>query len=342
MSKEMPVHDRVLWAKEEIENRKKSPVLTRGEDVAARFIERGVTRIVDPVLGFNNRVIRLWINKLKPGGEEGAGWKTIGHRHTVEAVIYIKEGKGYSVIDGNRYDWETGDFICVPYFAWHRHINTGDKEVQYLACTTGHISRALGVGIFEDERYPEYWVFAQRGEEAMKTLIPGGADIPPPSEPPPIEGGATDLASKLYEEQLYYSVEEEKRRRAGRVLVKGGDIEFTKTRMGRMAYVVDPRIGFHTKIVATLMAEILPGEKSGAHRHLYEEIDYLLSGQGYSIIEDKRYDWKAGDALSIPMFGWHQHFNTGSEPARFLVHTSRVAMENLGHVLTQQGETCYS
>ena len=79
--------------------------------------------------------------------------------------------------------------------------------------------------------------------------------------------------------------------------------------------------------------------KSGAHRHLYEEIEYVLSGKGYSIIEDQRYDWKKGDAFSIPMFGWHQHFNTGDETARFLVHTSRPGMENLGHVITQQGET---
>ena len=340
MAERKPETENVLYARQEIEKRKKGPVLKKAEDVAAGFA-RGFTLIVDPAIGFNNRIIRMWINKIPLGGEEGAGWKVIGHRHTVEAVIYIKQGRGYSVIDGKRYDWEAGDFICVPYFAWHRHVNTGDQEMHYIACTTQPFSRAMGVAVYEDERYPEYWVFAQKGDEAMKTLIPGGAEVPHPVEPPPLESGAeSSVASRLYEEQLAFAVKEEFKRRQGAVLVKGRDLKMERTRMGRLAYVVDPRLGFHVKSMATLVAEIPPGGRSGAHRHLYEEIEYVVSGEGHSIIEDQRYDWKTGDALSIPMFGWHQHFNTGNKPARFLVHTSRVAMENLGHVLTQQGEAC--
>ncbi|MFQ5542504.1 MAG: cupin domain-containing protein, partial [Candidatus Binatia bacterium] len=79
--------------------------------------------------------------------------------------------------------------------------------------------------------------------------------------------------------------------------------------------------------------------RSGAHRHLYEEVNYIIRGRGYSIIEDRRVEWKAGDALCIPVFGWHQHFNTGGEPARFLVHHNRPFMQNLGHMLVQQGES---
>jgi gentisate 1,2-dioxygenase len=341
MAKKKPEVDYVFFAHEEMEKRKKAPVLIKVEEIAANSPgENRATLIVDPKLGFNNRIIRMWINKLKPGSEEGvAAWKVLGHRHTVEAIIYIQQGRGYSVVDGHRYDWEPGDLICVPYFAWHRHVNSGDDEMQYVACTTQHLSRALGVAVYEDERYPEYWVFAQKGDDALKTLVPGGSEVPQPTVPPPLEDGS-DTFSRLYEEQLYFAAEEENRRRAGKVLVKGKDIRFEKSRMGRIAYLIDPRIGFHVKQIATLMAEIPPGGRSGAHRHLYEEINYILSGTGYSIIEDRRYEWKAGDALSIPMFGWHQHFNTGDKTARFLVHTSRVAMENLGHVLTQQGESC--
>jgi gentisate 1,2-dioxygenase len=91
--------------------------------------------------------------------------------------------------------------------------------------------------------------------------------------------------------------------------------------------------------MSTLVAEVPPGHHSGAHRHLYEEVNYVIAGQGYSIVEDRRYDWQAGDALNIPVFSWHQHFNTGTETARFLVHTSRPALENLGYQMTQQGES---
>ena len=109
--------------------------------------------------------------------------------------------------------------------------------------------------------------------------------------------------------------------------------------MGWVAPVVDPKLGFYVKVMSTCVAQIEPGKRSGAHRHLYEEVNHILAGEGYSIIEDKRYQWKKGDTLSIPVFSWHQHFSTGKEPARILVHTGRPAMENIGLMITQQGET---
>ena len=89
---------------------------------------------------------------------------------------------------------------------------------------------------------------------------------------------------------------------------------------------------------ADAVLELSPGKSSGAHQHMYEEVNYVLSGSGYSIIEDKRYDWGKGDVLCLPVFSWHQHFNTGNEPARFLVHHNRPLMENLGFMYVQQGE----
>ncbi len=145
-------------------------------------------------------------------------------------------------------------------------------------------------------------------------------------------------AAKIYFDQLEFAEKEEEERRKGKVLVKSKDLKFEKTTMGWVATVVDPKTGFHVKLMSTLVAEIEPGKKSGAHRHHYEEINHILSGEGYSIIEDKRYEWKKGDTLAIPVFSWHQHFNAGREPARFLVHTGRPAMENIGLMITQQGE----
>jgi gentisate 1,2-dioxygenase len=265
----------------------------------------------------------------------------------VEAVIYILQGKGYSVIDGVKYPWEAGDMICVPVFAWHRHHNESQEDLYYLAATTGPFSMATGIAIYEEEKYPEYWIFAQKGEEAMRTLIPGGGEMPPGGgveidqsrwKPEKRENDGVPTPAEIYYDQLSYAQEEEKRRRAGKVLVKGKELRFGSTPMGRVAYAVEPRLGYQVKLLSTLVAEIPPERRSGAHRHIYEETNYILAGEGYSIIEDQRYDWKKGDTLVIPVFAWHQHFNTGKETARFLVHTNRAAMESTGYVHTQQGE----
>ena len=330
----------ITFAKEELERRRKSPVVVKAADIRAQFTGYHRVLIVDPRVGFNVKAFRFWINKLPPGGEEGAKWKTIGHRHTVEASIHILQGVGYSVIDGIKYSWTAGDFICVPMFSWHRHVNTSKEDMIYVASTTGPLSMALGVAIYEDERYPDHWVFAQAGEESLKSLIPGANErVALDSAKHSLsKGNYKGVAAKLYEEQVRFSAKEEKQRREGKVLVKGKGLKFSRTPMGCLAYVVDPRLGFHVSVISTLLADMPPRKRSGCHRHLYEEINYVMSGSGYSIINDQKYDWEAGDAMSIPVFAWHQHFNTGKEPVRFLIHSTRPCMEKFGHMVTQQGE----
>jgi gentisate 1,2-dioxygenase len=235
----------------------------------------------------------------------------------------------------------------VPVFAWHRHHNESNEDLIYFAATTGPLSMATGIALYEEENYPEYWVFAQRGEEAMKTLIPGGAERPPGGtveldqtrwKPKETRAAGAPTAAEIYFDQLNFAQEEERLRRAGKVLVKSEDLDWGPTPMGRVAYGVDPKLGFHVKLLGGLFAEIPPGKRSGAHRHIYEETNYVIAGEGYSIIEDQKYQWKKGDTLVIPVFAWHQHFNSGKEQARFLVITNRPAMESTGYIHTQQGE----
>lgn len=340
--------EHIRFGKEELERRRKSPVHVKAEEIEAQLKEHDHVYIVDPRLGFNQRTFRFWINR-RPLGEEWEFKKgrKLGHRHTVEAVIYIQKGRGYSVIDGVNYPWEAGDLLCVPVFAWHLHRNESDDELIYLAVTTGPFSMATGIAIYEEENYPEYWIFAQKGEEAMKSLIPGGGEPPAggrisldPSQwkPQKAGNGEAPTPAEIYFQQLSFAQEEEKRRRGGKVVAKWKELRWGSTPMGRVAYAVDPLLGFHVKLLGSLFAEIPPQKRSGAHRHIYEETNYILSGEGYSIIEDQRYDWRKGDTLVIPVFAWHQHFNTGGETARFLVHSNRIAMESTGYIHTQQGE----
>ena len=321
----------VRFGQTEQKRRQESPIHVRSEQHVGK---PGPVFLVDPRIGFNNHTHRLFIAQLPPGGEEGQAWKTLGHRHTVEAVIYWLSGHGYSIIDGKKYEWKRGDVVCVPMFAWHRHVNNSDEIAYYVASTTGPLSMGLGQAIYEDELYPQFWVYAQQGEAAVRALTPGGLAASPGHNEPQ----EATQAQRLYSEQISYAYHEELNRRKSKVFLKGEDIRLEATQMGRMAYLVDPRIGFHVKALSSVMGEVPPGKHSGSHRHLYDEIDFVLQGQGKVIIDDKTYEVEPGDALAIPVFAWHQYFCTGDEPLRLLSHSTRPAMENLGLVLTQHGE----
>jgi mannose-6-phosphate isomerase-like protein (cupin superfamily) len=52
------------------------------------------------------------------------------HRHQGGLVIYVIEGRGYSIVDGDRVDWEKGDLVLLPLRqdgVEHQHFNL-DKE----------------------------------------------------------------------------------------------------------------------------------------------------------------------------------------------------------------------
>ena len=59
------------------------------------------------------------------------------HKHQGGLVIYVLEGKGYSVVDGERHDWEAGDLLLLPIKPGgveHQHFNTDpDTPCRWLA-----------------------------------------------------------------------------------------------------------------------------------------------------------------------------------------------------------------
>ncbi len=69
--------------------------------------------------------------------------------------------------------------------------------------------------------------------------------------------------------------------------------------------------------------ELAPGGKSRPMSHVYEDVIYVLSGQGSTVVDsvDGRkhsFEWGNNSLFAIPLNARHQHFNgSGQEPARF-------------------------
>ena len=57
-----------------------------------------------------------------------AGFKGKAHKHTGSFVYQCAKGKGFSIINGQRFDWKERDIFCVPSWAWHEHHNFSETE----------------------------------------------------------------------------------------------------------------------------------------------------------------------------------------------------------------------
>jgi gentisate 1,2-dioxygenase len=66
------------------------------------------------------------LQMLRPGAH------TKAHRHTGSAVYYVIRGQGSTIIDDKRFDWGPGDFLALPPWAKHEHINPSAWEEAWL------------------------------------------------------------------------------------------------------------------------------------------------------------------------------------------------------------------
>jgi quercetin dioxygenase-like cupin family protein len=93
----------------------------------------------------DNRSLDAHIDEIPPKGH------STKHRHTNDAVVYIVQGQGYSILqkeDGPeiRVDWKEGDLFSPPLYAWHQHFNTDpEKPARFLAVTMVPLMNAMGL-----------------------------------------------------------------------------------------------------------------------------------------------------------------------------------------------------
>jgi len=84
------------------------------------------------------------------GGIPGGG-KTRNHRHTYETIIYILRGRGYSIVEGARVDWEPGDAVLVPRWTWHQHFNSSPTEyAEYIGAENCPMLQNIGLALREE------------------------------------------------------------------------------------------------------------------------------------------------------------------------------------------------
>ena len=86
-----------------------------------------------------SHAISMTIGGLEPGGRSNR------HRHTYETILYVLEGRGYSMIEDQQVGWEQGDALYIPVWAWHHHVNTDPaRPARYLACENAPMLQNIG------------------------------------------------------------------------------------------------------------------------------------------------------------------------------------------------------
>jgi gentisate 1,2-dioxygenase len=82
------------------------------------------------------------------------------HRHQGGLIIYVIDGTGYSVVDGERVDWEKGDLLLLPLRekgVEHQHFNTHpEKPALWMAFIHSPTRDYVASEMTQTEVSPEY------------------------------------------------------------------------------------------------------------------------------------------------------------------------------------------
>jgi quercetin dioxygenase-like cupin family protein len=109
---------------------------------------------LDPV-SYKNTPLQQWrvfIHDIKT--------KSGKHRHQGGLVIYVLEGHGYSIVEGERMDWEKGDLVLLPLSpneVEHQHFNLDpEKPALWAAFIHIPIQEHLASDLQQVENSPEF------------------------------------------------------------------------------------------------------------------------------------------------------------------------------------------
>ena len=247
---------------------------------------------------------------------------TPAHRHTASAHRFIMEGGGaYTVVDGHEITLEGNDYVLTPNGCWHDHGVFKDGKVSIW-------QDGLDIPLMNALETNFYAVYP---EDCQKPLYPR-------NNSPLIYGNAGVLPAfgrgwdRPYSPLMVYrwSVTRE-------ALYNLARSDEPSPFDGYIMRYTNPLTGgWAMQTMGAHMQMLSPGMRTKAHRHTGNVVYNVAGGEGYSIINGQRFDWKTHDIFCVPSWCWHEHVNLSQSEGAFLFSFNDFpVMESLGIYLEE-------
>lgn len=242
----------------------------------------------------------MQIHEIAPGEE------TTEQQHFYDALVYVTQGQGLVAVgpegDETVVEFQEQSHFALPQNVPYRYVNTSDETPLRLVSQSGLpqlCNMVKDTDFFFDCDY-EFWNASDDGDiYSTESTLREGETFPVVWD-----------ANFIPDIQKFEKLETWHHRGAGGVSV---------------------RLPMPASTMYTHISEFPVGTYKKAHRHGPGANVGILSGEGYSLMWKEgmdqlvKVDWKPGSIITPPARWYHQHFNTGEEPARyFAMHIPRL------------------
>ena len=228
--------------------------------------------------------------------EIAAKSQTLPERYLFEELIYVVKGHGATTVwqdNGHKqtFEWQEGSMFSPPLNTWRQHFNAqGNEAARFVALTDAPvmINRFRNLDfvfnndfVFSDRFSGENGYFSGKGKA--------------------VDSHRTWDANFIADVPGFRLLEHSARGQGARGIL----LHFSANTMS--AHIEEYPVGTYPR----------------AHWHGPGAHILILSGEGYSLLWEQgnsreRIDWKPGSLFVPPAKWFHQHFNPGREPARYL------------------------
>jgi quercetin dioxygenase-like cupin family protein len=244
------------------------------------------------------------------------GGRTKPQRFLFEEVVYVLEGEGQTTVwhdHGNKHTfrWSKGALFSPPLNVWREHVNRGQVPARLIAVT----DLPIVMDLFHNARFifNNDFVFTDRYNGEKEFFECGPHKIRKGSAPGVTgEGKGRDS----YECSLITDA---------RTLTL-----FDAPARGRKNRTAEIQLADNT--LQCHVSEFPVGTYKRAHRHGPGSHVLVIGGRGYTLLWkgtprfsdsriQMRVDWADGSMFVPPDHWFHQHFNAGGDPARYMAST---------------------
>ncbi len=279
----------VLWKYDELRPLVgKAPDLVRPEDAGRR-----VVMLVNP----NRKHLSAAVGLLYTGIQiMNPGERASAHKHAASALRFIMEGSGaYTIVDGEKMTLGARDFVLTPVGTWHEHgVDEDGAQCVWQDGLDIPLMNTLDANFY-----------------AVHENLHQDQTVPINSSYAAYSGGWIQPAflrqnwKKPYSPMLKYPWEP-----TYEALLKAEKLHEGSPYDGILMEYVNPVTGGPVMPTMGASMQLLrPGQRTKAHRHTGSFVYQVAKGQGYSVINGKRFDWKEKDIFVIPSWAIHEHAN---------------------------------
>ncbi|HLY64602.1 MAG TPA: cupin domain-containing protein, partial [Chloroflexota bacterium] len=207
------------------------------------------------------------------------------HRHQGGLVIFVLEGSGYTILNGEHEDWKAGDLLLLPLIPGgieHQHFNHDESQgCKWIAFLYMPYWDLVSSEMAQVELHPDY----QQNASAVSSAVLSEGALGKRLDAPDLASPASGDGATLLDRMLALRDEQRRQWQTGRKVIRLEDTSLEHNQIGPMRWYMHPlTTGACLNSLVVYTIELPPNSRTARYHYQGGSVGYILEGSGSTVI----------------------------------------------------------